>query len=135
MLCDWCRAPAACAAAAAFPGARAAGREQADSGTEAALAAGSPGSTDDAAVGILERLGFPRARHRTQARPALAGRWRREPGVLFIFQSAAFWPACLHVLRRVRGVSVGALAGVSVCTERLGRFWGFTTCELAGALR
>ncbi len=77
-------------------GARAAGREQADSGTEAALAAGSPGSTDDAAVGILERLGFPRARHRTQVCPAVAGRRRRELGVLM--QSAALWPACLHVL-------------------------------------
>jgi hypothetical protein len=55
-------------------GARA-GREQADGGTEAALAAASPASTDDAAVGILERLGFPRARHRTQARPAAAGLW------------------------------------------------------------
>ena len=38
-------------------------REQADAGTEAVLGM-SP--ADDAAVVILQRLGFPRSRHRTQ---------------------------------------------------------------------
>lgn len=38
-------------------------REQADAGTEAVLGAS---EVDDAAVVILQRLGFPRSRHRTQ---------------------------------------------------------------------
>ena len=38
-------------------------REQADAGTEAVLGTS---DVDDAAVNILQRLGFPRSRHRTQ---------------------------------------------------------------------
>ena len=56
-------------------------REQADSGTEAALASSS-NSTDDAAIVILERLGFPRSRHRTQV-ACLLRAWHRPVWMLW----------------------------------------------------